>query len=93
MATSDVVPRESTGGTGKQRVVNDMSIQVATVNGSGSQSSNTVLLRGNLPNGRAGFRQEHVPVEHRRACPPGTRFAPTRTATSDARRKSISWSR
>jgi len=29
----------------KKRVVNDMSIQVATVNGSGSQSSNTVLLR------------------------------------------------
>jgi 2-oxoglutarate ferredoxin oxidoreductase subunit alpha len=45
MATSDVVPRESSGGTGKQRIVNDMSIQVATVNGSGSQSSNTVLLR------------------------------------------------
>jgi 2-oxoglutarate/2-oxoacid ferredoxin oxidoreductase subunit alpha len=45
MATSDVVPRESTGGMGKQRIVNDMSIQVGTVNGSGSQSSNTVLLR------------------------------------------------
>src|SRR3954467_14941136 len=45
MATSDVAPRESTGGTGQKRIVNDMSIQVATVNGSGSQSSNTVLLR------------------------------------------------
>ena len=45
MATTDVVPRESAGGMGKQRIVNDMSIQVATVNGSGSQSSNTVLLR------------------------------------------------
>src|SRR5437879_1281074 len=45
MATSDVVPRESAGGMGKQRIVNDMSTQVATVNGSGSQSSNTVLLR------------------------------------------------
>src|SRR3954453_22930160 len=45
MATTDVVPRESPGGMGKQRIVNDMSIQVATVNGSGSQSSNTVLLR------------------------------------------------
>jgi 2-oxoglutarate ferredoxin oxidoreductase subunit alpha len=30
---------------GQKRIVNDMSIQVATVNGSGSQSSNTVLLR------------------------------------------------
>src|SRR5438067_13023118 len=45
MATSDVVPRGSSGGTGQKRIVNDMSIQVATVNGSGSQSSNTVLLR------------------------------------------------
>jgi 2-oxoglutarate ferredoxin oxidoreductase subunit alpha len=45
MATTDVVPRESSGRLGQKRVVNDMSIQVATVNGSGSQSSNTVLLR------------------------------------------------
>src|SRR3990170_2454617 len=29
----------------KKRVINDMSIQVATVNGSGSQTANTVLLR------------------------------------------------
>src|SRR5499433_1097558 len=45
MATSDVVPHESSGNLGHKRVVNDMSIQVATVNGSGSQSSNTVLMR------------------------------------------------
>ena len=45
MATTDVVPRQSSGQLGQSRVVNDMSIQVATVNGSGSQSSNTVLLR------------------------------------------------
>ena len=45
MATTDVVPRESAGSPGHKRIVNDMSIQVATVNGSGSQSSNTVLLR------------------------------------------------
>ena len=45
MATTDVVPQQSAGGTGRKRIVNDMSIQVATVNGSGSQSSNTVLLR------------------------------------------------
>ncbi len=45
MATTDVVPQASTGQPGHKRVVNDMSIQVATVNGSGSQSSNTVLLR------------------------------------------------
>jgi 2-oxoglutarate/2-oxoacid ferredoxin oxidoreductase subunit alpha len=45
MATTDVTPRESSGGVARKRIVNDMSIQVATVNGSGSQSSNTVLLR------------------------------------------------
>src|SRR3982074_2921339 len=45
MATTDVVPREADGQLGRKRIVNDMSIQVATVNGSGSQSSNTVLLR------------------------------------------------
>src|SRR5438477_4420549 len=45
MATIDVVPQESSGHLGRKRVVNDMSIQVATVNGSGSQSSNSVLLR------------------------------------------------
>ncbi|HEY6767410.1 MAG TPA: 2-oxoacid:acceptor oxidoreductase subunit alpha [Candidatus Sulfotelmatobacter sp.] len=45
MATTDIVPQESGGQLGRKRVVNDMSIQVATVNGSGSQSSNTVLLR------------------------------------------------
>jgi len=45
MATTDFVPQQTGGGTGQKRIVNDMSIQVATVNGSGSQSSNTVLLR------------------------------------------------
>ena len=45
MATTDIVPQESAGGLGRKRIVNDMTIQVGTVNGSGSQSSNTVLLR------------------------------------------------
>src|SRR6202142_4162428 len=45
MATIEVVPQESSGQLGQRRIVNDMSIQVATVNGSGSQSSNSVLLR------------------------------------------------
>ncbi|MGB9198648.1 MAG: 2-oxoacid:acceptor oxidoreductase subunit alpha [Terriglobales bacterium] len=45
MATTDIVPRESSGHLGQKRIVNDMTIQVATVNGSGPQSSNTVLLR------------------------------------------------
>jgi len=45
MATTDVGLRESAGRASIAPVVNNMSIQVATVNGSGSQSSNTVLLR------------------------------------------------
>src|SRR5207249_3565366 len=45
MATTDVGLHESAGKAARVPVVNNMSIQVATVNGSGSQSSNTVLLR------------------------------------------------
>src|SRR5690348_18247582 len=45
MATTDVALHEASGRMEQKRIVNDMSIQVATVNGSGSQSSNTVLLR------------------------------------------------
>jgi 2-oxoglutarate ferredoxin oxidoreductase subunit alpha len=41
----DVAPQGTGGELGRKRIVNDMSIQVATVNGSGSNSSNTVLLR------------------------------------------------
>jgi 2-oxoglutarate ferredoxin oxidoreductase subunit alpha len=45
MATTDVGLHEPAGQAARAPVVNDMSIQVATANGSGSQSSNTVLLR------------------------------------------------
>ena len=45
MASTDIAPQGTGGQLGHNRIVNDMSIQVATVNGSGSQSSNTVLLR------------------------------------------------
>ncbi|MBV9574286.1 MAG: 2-oxoacid:acceptor oxidoreductase family protein, partial [Acidobacteriales bacterium] len=45
MATTDIALHEASGDAARTPVVNDMSIQVATVNGSGSQSSNTVLLR------------------------------------------------
>jgi 2-oxoglutarate ferredoxin oxidoreductase subunit alpha len=44
MATTDIAIQHAGQPTGKP-IINDMSIQVATVNGSGSQSSNTVLLR------------------------------------------------
>jgi 2-oxoglutarate ferredoxin oxidoreductase subunit alpha len=47
MATTEtpVVEREATRPERDSRIVNDLSIQVATVNGSGSQSANMVLLR------------------------------------------------
>lgn len=45
MASTDLAPRGTVENAGSERIVNNMSIQVATVNGSGSQSSNTVLLR------------------------------------------------
>src|ERR1700678_4462162 len=46
MATSDVALSETESGTNtRKRVVNDFSINVATVNGSGSQSANSVLLK------------------------------------------------
>ena len=45
MATTDIAVHEGTAGRTPERVSNDFSIQVATVNGSGSQSANTVLLR------------------------------------------------
>ena len=45
MASTDIAVRDGTAGRTHERVVNDFSIQVATVNGSGSQSANTVLLR------------------------------------------------
>jgi 2-oxoglutarate ferredoxin oxidoreductase subunit alpha len=45
MASTDIAVHDGTAGRSHERVVNDFSIQVATVNGSGSQSANTVLLR------------------------------------------------
>src|SRR5436305_257643 len=45
MATIEVAPRESDHRHGQKQIINDFSIQVATVNGSGSQSANTILLR------------------------------------------------
>lgn len=44
MATADVDVRQGAA-TRQDRLINDFSLQVATVNGSGSQSSNLVLLR------------------------------------------------
>lgn len=45
MATTQIDISEAAQSAGPQRVLNDLSIEVATVNGSGSQTANTVLLR------------------------------------------------
>ncbi|MBZ5513403.1 MAG: 2-oxoacid:acceptor oxidoreductase subunit alpha [Acidobacteriia bacterium] len=45
MATTHVAAQEAEASVEPQQVVNDLSIQVATVNGSGSQTANMVLLR------------------------------------------------
>src|SRR6266516_4220734 len=45
MATTDVAVSEKAVEPERKSVVNDFNIQVATVNGSGSQTANSVLLR------------------------------------------------
>jgi 2-oxoglutarate ferredoxin oxidoreductase subunit alpha len=48
MSPTDLAVQENQTARNQQRVVNDFSIQVATVNGSGSQTANLVLLRSIL---------------------------------------------
>src|SRR5947199_373249 len=48
MSPTDIAVQEQRASANRQRVVNDFSIQVATVNGSGSQTANLVLLRSIL---------------------------------------------
>src|SRR5918912_3565146 len=48
MSPTDLQVSEEPPSASRQRVVNDFSIQVATVNGSGSQTANMVLLRSLL---------------------------------------------
>src|ERR671938_1389917 len=48
MSPTDLQVSEEPPSASRQRVVNDFSIQVATVNGSGSQTANLVLLRSLL---------------------------------------------
>jgi 2-oxoglutarate/2-oxoacid ferredoxin oxidoreductase subunit alpha len=45
MATTEIAPHGSAPSADRKPIVNDFSIQVATANGSGSQSANTILLR------------------------------------------------
>jgi 2-oxoglutarate ferredoxin oxidoreductase subunit alpha len=48
MSPTDLAVQEQQTARNQQRVVNDFSIQIATVNGSGSQTANMVLLRSIL---------------------------------------------
>src|SRR6476620_1488045 len=48
MSPTDQAVQEQPSASESQRIVNDFSIQVATVNGSGSQTANLVLLRSIL---------------------------------------------
>jgi 2-oxoglutarate ferredoxin oxidoreductase subunit alpha len=48
MSSIDVVSQEKSTTPSRSKVINDFSIQVATVNGSGSQTANLVLLRSIL---------------------------------------------
>ncbi|MGH9662518.1 MAG: 2-oxoacid:acceptor oxidoreductase subunit alpha [Bryobacteraceae bacterium] len=45
MSTLQIAPAGSSAGESEPKVINDFSIQVATVNGSGSQTANSVLMR------------------------------------------------
>jgi 2-oxoglutarate/2-oxoacid ferredoxin oxidoreductase subunit alpha len=45
MSSTDLVSQESAVTPARQRAVNDFTIQVATVNGSGSQTANLILIR------------------------------------------------
>src|SRR5580765_5987073 len=69
MSPSDLAVQEQRAASGKSRVVNDFSIQVATVNGSGSQTANLVLLRSILLSG--------VPVSGKNMFPSNIAGLPT----------------
>jgi 2-oxoglutarate/2-oxoacid ferredoxin oxidoreductase subunit alpha len=45
MSSTDLAGQPAIGGPSQRRIVNDFSLQVATVNGSGSQTANLILIR------------------------------------------------
>ncbi len=69
MSPTDLAVQEQQAAPRSQRVVNDFSIQVATVNGSGSQTANLVLLRSILNMG--------VPVSGKNMFPSNIAGLPT----------------
>jgi 2-oxoglutarate/2-oxoacid ferredoxin oxidoreductase subunit alpha len=69
MSSSDLAVQEAAVEPSFERVVNDFSIQVATVNGSGSQTANLVLLRSIFQSG--------VPVSGKNMFPSNIAGLPT----------------
>src|ERR1700681_87668 len=69
MATTDLAVQEDAAPPGERSVVNDCSIQVAPVNGSGTQTANMVLLRSILMMG--------VPVSGKNMFPSNIAGLPT----------------
>ncbi len=69
MGTTEVKVQENDSPVQPEKVVNDLSIQAATVNGSGSQTANTVLLRAILQMG--------VPVSGKNLFPSNIAGLPT----------------
>ena len=65
MSSADPAVQEQPRASQAHRIVNDFSIQVATVNGSGSQTANLVLLRSILMTGVPVSGKNMFPVEHR----------------------------
>ena len=48
-----------------EQIINDLTIQAATVNGSGSQTANLVLTRAIFTHGNPGRAQECLSLQHR----------------------------
>src|SRR5512135_185685 len=69
MTLAELAARGATSGPAASPVVNDFSIQVATVNGSGSQTANLVLLRSLFQSG--------VPVSGKNLFPSNIAGLPT----------------
>ncbi len=69
MSPTDLAVQEQHTSTKRQAVINDFSIQIATVNGSGSQTANMVLLRSILLSG--------VPVSGKNMFPSNIAGLPT----------------
>ena len=69
MSTTEITPVSPRSGEFQRPVVNDFSIQVATINGSGSQTANSVLMRA--------IFQMGVPVSGKNMFPSNIQGLPT----------------